>query len=75
MFSIEEEFDATVITIVDNSATYEDYQVILGEDVVYFRQWNEVREKFDVISITPLMFKELVNSLNYSEGTYLTKDS
>lgn len=75
MFSIEEEFDATVITIVDNSATYEDYQVILGEDVVYFRQWNEVREKFDVIAITPLMFKELVNSLNYSEGTYLTKDS
>ena len=35
MFSIEEEFDASVITIVDNDAKYEDFQIIVSDDVVF----------------------------------------
>lgn len=72
MFSIEEEFDASVITIIDNDAKYEDFQIIVSDNVVFFRQWNEIYNRHEVIQISPHMFNELFVSMNHTEGLYLT---
>ena len=72
MFSIEFDADHTCSTILDNDGRKEDVQLLIGDDEVYMRQWNEKRNKYEVINFSPMMFKELMTSMDYPEGLYAT---
>lgn len=73
MFSVETEFDYTVITIVDNNNKHEDVQYILNDDKVYVRQYNEKRDRFEVIEMSAAMFNEMTMAMKKTDGVYLTK--
>lgn len=74
MFTVEHELDHSIVTIVDNDAKQEDVQVISGDENIFIRQWNDKAESFDVICLSPFMFREILTSLHYGEGVYATKD-
>jgi len=75
MFSIENEFDHTLITIVDNDEREEDVQLIMTDNNVYIRQFNDKSGRYDVIALSPFMFNEILASMKYSEGVYVTESS
>lgn len=75
MFSIENEFDHTLITIVDNDDREEDVQLIMTDNNVYIRQFNDKSGRYDVIALSPFMFNEILASMKYSEGVYVTESS
>jgi hypothetical protein len=70
MFTVEFEYDEFVVTLVDDTAKLEDTTVIINDDVVYIRQWNPRRAKYDLINLTPKMFEELQQAMNQPEGAY-----
>jgi len=74
MFSIENEFDHTIITIVDNDNKQEDAQVIMSDEYVYIRQYNAKSGRYDVIALSPFMFNEILASMKFTDGVYVTED-
>lgn len=72
MFSIEHEFDATVITLVDDGATpmSEDITVQAFEDCVTVEQYDPRRDDTVRISFTPAQVRDLAAALNLPEGVY-----
>lgn len=75
MFTNEFEFDATITTVMDETAEHEDVQLIISEDVVYIRQFNDEKRQttYDLIAMTPKMFKDMVTALNQTEGVFSTQ--
>ena len=72
MFSIEHDFDATVITLVDDSAAplSEDITVQAFEDCVTVEQFDPRREDTLRITFTLGQVRDLAAALNLPEGIY-----
>lgn len=70
MFTNEFDFDETVTTILDESGEHEDVRVIISEDTVFIQQWDDAREKYEVVYMTPKMFYELQEAMKRPEGLY-----
>lgn len=73
MFTIEFDYDELLITVLDEHEMYEDVQLVLYDDVVYIRQWNEEFNHYENVMISPEMFEELKKSLTLPEGAYHTR--
>ncbi len=75
MFTIEHEFDATVVTLIDDPAPHrqEDVTITAFEDCVVIEQVdrNEAVQKV-VLSLAQLA--DLREALNLPEGVYRRKD-
>jgi|TARA_B110000483_G_C18178152_1_gene535860 hypothetical protein len=71
MFTVEMDWDEVAITILDDNGVQEDVGVFLYDDMVYIRQWNEKNNKFEVITLAPNMWEQLVASIDSSSGAYL----
>ena len=71
MFTIEHEEDETIITILDEVGELEDVGVLMWEDRVYIRQWNEHRYRFDLIAMNADMYYKLMQAWSLPEGTYV----
>ena len=69
MFTIENDMDETLITIL-NDLGGEDVSVLICDDLVYIRQWNEKIQFFDVITMTATMYYKLMKAWTLPEGTY-----
>lgn len=72
MFTNEFEFDATVTTILDETAQHEDIEFVIDETEVYIRQWNEMEERNDLIIMSHEMWQELLIAMKKPEGAYRT---
>lgn len=70
MFTIEFDMDETLITVMDNSGELEDVGALLYDDYCHIRQWNEKKQMFDVITMTPEMYLKLMKAFNLEEGSY-----
>ena len=72
MFSIEHDFDATVITLVDDGAAplSEDITVQAFEDCVTVEQFDPRREDTLRITFTLGQVRDLAAALNLPEGIY-----
>ena len=70
MITVEFDMDETLITVMDNTGELEDVQALLYDDYCHFRQWNEKLKRFDVITLTPMMYLKLMKAFNLSEGSY-----
>lgn len=70
MFSNEFEFDSSVTIIMDDQAEMEDVHVIISDDQVFIRQWDDGREKYEVVCLTPKMFYELQEAMKRPEGLF-----
>lgn len=72
MFSIEHDFDATVITLVDDKARplSEDITVQAFEDCVTVEQYDPRRDDTIRITFTQSQISDLAAALNLPEGVY-----
>jgi hypothetical protein len=70
IFTIEHEFDYTVLTTLDEEANFEDVEVLLDADVVYICQ--EIRDtgKRQVLELSVQQWTDLVAAMHLPEGAY-----
>lgn len=74
MFTIEHEFDASVIILVDEgspeNALQEDITIEAFEDCVVLRQLDEMTETEVTITLSMRQLNDLAAALNLPEGSY-----
>ena len=72
MFTIEHEFDATVITLVDEGATplQEDVIVQAFDDCIAVEQFDPRRDAMVRVTLSPEQVRDLAAALNLPEGVY-----
>jgi hypothetical protein len=72
MFSIEHDFDATVVTLMDEgeSPLQEDVVLTAFEEVVQVEQYDPRSDSIQKISISMAQLRELAAALNLPEGVY-----
>lgn len=72
MFSIEHEFDATVVTLVDEGSTNltEDVTINMFEDCVTVEQYDPRTDTVQKITFSIHQVQELAAALDLPEGVY-----
>lgn len=72
MFSIEHDFDATVITLVDEggSPLSEDVTIQSFEDCVTIEQFDARRDEVMKITLSLVQLRDLAAALDLPEGVY-----
>ena len=72
MFTIEHDFDATVITLVDDPATHRQEDVIVNafEDCVTIEQLDPRTDRVLTITLSTAQVRDLAAALNLPEGVY-----
>lgn len=71
MFTVEFEPDASVITVLDESAQMEDVEVIISDDdVVFMRQWQDDLGKYEMLVMTYQQLLDITASLQTTEGLH-----
>jgi hypothetical protein len=72
MFTIEHDFDATVITLVDEGSTalQEDVTILAFEDCVTLEQFDARTDRVVKITLSMPQVRELAAALNLPEGSY-----
>ncbi len=72
MFTIEHDFDATIVTLVDEGSTHLQEDVIINafDDVVTIEQLNPRTDQVEKISLSMAQLRDLSAALNLPEGIY-----
>lgn len=72
MFTIEHDFDATVITLVDEGSKHlhEDITINAFEDCVTVEQLNPRTDRVGKITLSLTQIRDLAAALNLPEGVY-----
>lgn len=72
MFTIEHDFDATVITLMDEGASHlkEDLTINMFEDCVTLEQLDTQRDAVVQISLSLAQVRDLAAALDLPEGIY-----
>ncbi|MCF6231517.1 MAG: hypothetical protein L3J36_00210 [Rhodobacteraceae bacterium] len=76
MFSIEHEFDATVITLVDEGAAPLGEDVIINSfaECVTLEQLDPRTDRVHKITLSPEQLRDLAAALDLPEGVYQMRD-
>jgi len=70
MFTVEHESDFTVVTTLDQGGEYADVELILDEEDIVIRQFNEDLDCYDLINMSFQQFKDILASMEKGEGAY-----
>jgi hypothetical protein len=72
MFTIEHEFDASVITLVDEGTTplQEDVTLRAYDNRITVQQWDAASDSLRTITLSPNQLRDLAAALNLPEGIY-----
>lgn len=70
MFTVEMDWDETAIVILDDAGHYEDLQMMMYEDIVYLRQWDEDLRRHNYIVVSPEMMLAFQKAWHLPEGAY-----
>tara|TARA_B100001179_G_C18517170_1_gene371156 strand:- start:553 stop:792 length:240 start_codon:yes stop_codon:yes gene_type:complete len=72
MFTIEHDFDATVVTIVDEGSVHLQEDVIINafEDCVTVEQLDPHTDRLQKITLSMAQLRDLSAALNLPEGVY-----
>ncbi|QFT91958.1 hypothetical protein FIU86_03825 [Roseovarius sp. THAF9] len=77
MFSIEHEFDATVVTLIDEGSTplQEDVTINAFEECVTIEQLDPRTDRVQKVTLSMTQLQDLGAALNLPEGVYtLSRD-
>lgn len=72
MFTIEHEFDATVVTLVDDGSSplQEDVTVHATESAILLNQYDPRTDSVVTVRMSPEQWRDLTAALNLPEGVY-----
>ena len=72
MFSIEHEFDATVVTLVDEGSPHLQEDVIVSsfEECITVEQYDPRTDRVNRITLSLSQMKDLAAALSLPEGVY-----
>ena len=72
MFTIEHEFDATVITLIDEGEEprCEDVTIEAGEDLISLEQLDPLTDEVQHVILSMAQLRDLMAALNLPEGSY-----
>ena len=73
MFTVEYLFDTTEVVTIDERAGYDDVEVTIMEDDVFFKQYNLDTDTFDIIYMSYQQLLDIVASVSRPEGAYRIK--
>lgn len=75
MFTIEHDFDATVVTLIDEGAALlqEDVTLNAFEDCITVNQYDPRRDDVVTITLSIAQAQDLAAALNLPEGVYRIK--
>ena len=75
MFTIEHDFDATVITLVDEPASYrqEDVTINAFEDCITIEQLDPRSDRVQKVTMSLSQLRDLAAALDLPEGAYQIK--
>lgn len=75
MFTIEHDFDATIVTLVDEGSSHleEDVTIQGFEECVTIEQFDPRQDKVVKIVMSMVQVRELAAALNLPEGVYRLK--
>lgn len=75
MFTIEHEFDTTVVTLVDDghAPLHEDVTVHATESAILLNQYDPRTDTVVTVRLSPEQWRDLTAALNLPEGVYRTK--
>ena len=76
MFTIEHEFDSTVVTLVDDAAPHrqEDVTINAFEECVTIEQLDPRTDTVQRITLSPAQVADLSAALNLPEGIYRRRE-
>jgi len=77
MFTIEHEFDATIITIVDEGTPHlkEDVTINTFDDCVTVEQFDTRTDRLDKVTFSLSQVRDLAAALDLPEGVYRLRNS
>ncbi len=77
MFTIEHDFDVTVVTLVDEAATHrqEDITINAFEDCITIEQLDPRTDSVQTVTLSLAQLADLTAALNLPEGVYRRKQS
>ena len=74
MFTVEYEYDASVVISMDEKEGYEDVEMHLSEEgTVFFRQYDEDLDDHHLIAISYQQLLDLWASMRQTEGLFKLK--
>ena len=73
MFTNEFNPEESVTTVLDETATFADVELIIGDDGVYIRQFSKDDGTADLIMLSHKMFRDMLQAMNHTEGFFITK--
>lgn len=73
MFTVEMDYDCTVITTLDETDSYEDIEVVLDDVTVFIAQYVEATDSRQVLELSYQQLTDIMMSLDLPEGAYYTK--
>ena len=73
MFTVEEEFDETVVTVLDATGQFQDIKMYFSEDSVLITQTiNDDDPYVSIIEISDRQWEKLILAYNSTSGAYKT---
>ena len=73
MYTVEFDHDDIEITVIDDTGFYEDLKIDAFDDIVYIRQWNEEKDRFNTVAISTQMWEELIAAIQSPEGAFVKR--
>lgn len=72
MFSIEHEFDSTLVTLVDEGSPHlrEDVVINAFDDCVTLEQWEPTTDRLMRVTLSLSQLRDLAAALDLPEGVY-----
>ena len=72
MFTIEHEFDASVVTLIDEGGAHlkEDVVITVFDDCITIRQHDARTDREQVVTLSMAQARDLQAALNLPEGSY-----
>ena len=70
MFTIETEYDCTVVTSLDEGGRMEDIEVFLDEDRVYISQLLPDSDRTQVLEISYQQWLDVMVAMDLPDGAY-----
>ncbi len=77
MFTIEHDFDATVVTLIDDAAAHrqEDVTINAFDDCVTVEQFDPREDRVQKVTLSLAQLADLTAALNLPEGVYRRKST